>query len=67
MKDTRKIFVRSLNYCKKNRYRNSNDIIVTKFRERKSKEFRKEVNSRKNNVRNKITEVNGKKTNDDFF
>ena len=47
MKETRKIFVRSLNYCKKNRDRISNDIIVTKFRERKSKEFWKEVKSRK--------------------
>ena len=65
MKETRKIFVRSLNYCKKNRDRISNDIIVTKF-EKKSKEFWKEVNSRKNNVHNKITEVDGKKTNDDI-
>ena len=35
MKETRKIFVISLNYCKKNRDRISNGIIVTKFRERK--------------------------------
>ena len=61
------MFVRFLNYCKKSGERISNDIIiVTKFRERKSKEFWKEVNSRKNNVRNKITEVDGKKTNDDI-
>ena len=66
MKENRKIFVRSLNYCKNNRDRISNDIIVNKFRERKSKEFWKEVNSRKNNVRNKTTEVDGKKTNDDI-
>ena len=61
------MFVRFLNYCKKSRERISNDIIVKTFRERKSKEFWKEVNSRKNNVRNKITEVlDGKKTNDDI-
>ena len=67
MKQTRKIFINSLNYCKKNKDKLSDNFIADKYRTGNCKELWKEVNKRRtNNYNSKLCEIDGKKTNEEI-
>jgi len=66
MKETRKLFVASLNYCKKNRQRISDNIIAQSHHGKKSVEFWKEVKKRRNDGEVKVSEIDGLKTKEDI-
>ena len=67
IKQTRKIFINSLNYCKKNKDKLSDNFIADKYRTGDCKELWKEVNKRRtNNYNSKSYETDGKNTNEEI-
>ena len=66
MKQTRKIFINALNYCKKNKDKISDNVIADKYRTGDCKEFWKEVNKRRTNYNPILCEIDGKKTSEEI-
>ena len=59
MKETRKLFVNALNFCKNNVKRISNENLAVAVANRNSQEFWKEVRSRRGTNNSKATEIDG--------
>lgn len=59
MKDTRKLFINALNYCKKNKQKISNNIIGEKYKSRNCKKILKEVKRRRPGNNNIVSEIDG--------
>ena len=66
MKQTRKIFINALNYCKKNKDKISDNVIADKYRTGDCKEFWKKVNKRRTNYNSKLCEIDGKNSNEEI-
>ena len=66
MEARRKVFVNALNYCKKNRDIISDKIIANKYKSKDSKAFWKEVKKRKTDGILSISEVDGKKNDEEI-
>ena len=60
MKRTRKIFVNSLNFAKKNKKNIADNILAEKYANNNSKDFWKEVKKRTTNRSPKIDNIDGK-------
>jgi hypothetical protein len=64
MKETRKLFVNALNYCRKNKEKIGDEILAKKFKSKHGKEFWNEVKKRRPDNKTNVNEIDGLKEND---
>jgi len=64
MKQTRKDFLNSLNYCKKNKTKIADKIMADKFKSKDSKDFWKEIKKRRPNDKLRVDVIDGYKEKD---
>ena len=67
MKRTRKNFVNSLNFAKKNKKNIADNILAEKYANNNSKDFWKEVRKRTTNRSPKIDKIDGKCNDKEIF